>query len=157
MKILVSGFSGFPIAAARVKMQKQKMSDKIKLHEIPANDLLPYNYVFGLTDELKSILSRTTCNLMRKSEDDLYHKHVNDEDELLVQNGDPSQIERRQGTVNEFGGSFEDYNVVVKKFISQAIHPGHERHHHETLMLDASLTHVCFMNSILLLAASDPP
>lgn len=135
-------------------------SGKIKLNEIPPNDLLPYNYVFGLPSELRAILSRPTRELMRNSED-LRHKHVcegssgaatakwlvygeSQESETDDDDDDGDELSGRK--VNAFGGSFEDYNVVIKKFISQAIHHGHERHHHETLILDASLTHVCFMN-----------
>lgn len=92
---------------------------------------------------------------MRKSED-LHHKHVYEGSSAkwLVYGDSVTEThdEVPSGKVNALGGSFEDYNVVIRKFISQTIHHGHERfHHHETsrnLILDASLTHVCFMNSI---------
>lgn len=140
------------------------MNGKIKLNKIPPNDLLPYNYVSGLPSELQTILSPTTRDLMKKSED-LRHKHVCGEGKLLVLGNsteteneiydDVEQNENGERKVNEFGGSFEDYNVVIEKFISRAIHHGHERYHHETLILDASLTHVCFMNSIFFFSKNE--
>lgn len=43
--------------------------------------------------------------------------------------------------VNE-SSSLKDFNILFEKYILQALPRNHERYHHETLILDASLTHV---------------
>jgi hypothetical protein len=112
------------------------MNEKIKLNKIPANDLLPYDYIFMLPNEFERFLSQTTRDLMMKNSKGLIHKHVNSKTESDCED----EIAEKHFSKS---ASFKEYNLVFENFISQTIRQGHDRYHHETLILDASLNHVC--------------
>jgi hypothetical protein len=114
------------------------MNEKIKLNKIPANDLLPYDYrIFMVLSEFENILSQTTRDLMMKNSKGFTHKHVHKTEPKIL-----FDVEKEADELCE-SSSFKEYNLVFENFISQTIRHGHERYHHETLILDASLNHVC--------------